>query len=99
MLSRAECMEQIIIVDDLYENKWKLSQEALLEVERMERVALNFNFKINSSQLNIFSLNIRSLKNFQHLLNESQIKECDIICLQETWYNGQERYEMGRCLG
>ena len=94
MLSRAECMDQIIIIDDLYRDKWKLSQEALLEVERMERIALNLNFTINSSQLNIFSLNIRLLKIFRHLLNEFNVRECDIICLQETRYNGQESYQI-----
>ena len=38
MLSRVECMDQLMILDQLYEEKWKVSKDALEEVERMEKM-------------------------------------------------------------
>ena len=38
MLSRVECMDQLMILDQLYEEKWKVSKDALEEVERMEKI-------------------------------------------------------------
>ena len=91
MLSRAESMDQLIILDELYDHKWKVSEEALKEVQRIEKNALNHQMYFNTKSVNVLSLNIRSLRtNFKHLAEEPHINELDIICLQETWFNHNE---------
>ena len=61
MLSRAECLEQLIILDRLYDESWRVSSAALDEVKSMDKKALNMQTD-NSYDFSIVSLNIRSLK-------------------------------------
>ena len=61
MLSRAETLEQLIILDRLYDESWRVSPAALEEVKSMDTKALNMRSDENYD-LNIISLNIRSLK-------------------------------------
>ena len=87
MLSRVECMDQLMILDQLYEEKWKVSKDALEEVERMEKNALNLEVFFSPESTNITSMNIRSLSNLVHFKADNSIHESNIILLQETWHN------------
>ena len=90
MLSRAECMDQLIILDRLNEDSWNFSQAALNEVQSLSKKALNRRLDAQYD-LEIVSLNIRSLrKHFVDLLNDPFIKKVDVLCLQETWLGQDE---------
>ena len=63
MCSRAQKLEQLYIIDDLYIKKWKASAGALQELRRLEENSLNAN---GIGQFNIACLNVRSLyKHFE----------------------------------
>ena len=87
MTSRAQKLEQLFILDDLYLKKWKTSSSSLQELKRLEESSLNVNGvgKFDIACLNVRSLNkhfedIKVLKNFQ----------VNVICLQETWLGETE---------
>ena len=87
MLSRAQKLEQLFILDDLYIKKWKASQSALNELKRLERLSLNAD---GVGVFSVVSLNVRSLpKHFEDIkvLREFQVQ---VICLQETWLDETE---------
>ena len=87
MLSRVESMDQLIILDNLYEEKWRVSRDALEVVENIETNAINLELDFNEdTQLKILSLNIRSLKNLSHLLEDRSLQNSSLILLQETWH-------------
>ena len=86
MLSRAESLDQIIILDDLYADKWKVSKEALEVVEKMESEAINVSNNNEENSTTIISMNIRSLKNLKHLIEDPLISETSLINVQETWH-------------
>ena len=81
MLSQAESIEQIVILDDLYVNKWKVSKDALEVVEGMEKEAVNVRNESGENLMTIISMNIRSLTNLKHLLNDPLILKASMICL------------------
>ena len=90
MLSRAESIDQLIILDSLFEESWNVSQAAQNEVHNMNNRALNMK-PHGQYDLEIVSLNIRSLrKHFVDLLNDPIIRKVDVICLQETWLEENE---------
>ena len=90
MLSRAETLEQLIILDRLYDESWRVSPAALEEVKLMDTKALNMRSDKNYD-FNIISLNIRSLKKHHiDLINDPIIPHADFICLQETWLEENE---------
>ena len=87
MLSRVESMDQLIILDNLYEEKWRVSRDALEVVENIETNAINLDLHFNDeTHLKILSLNIRSLKNLSHLLQDRSLQSSSLIFLQETWH-------------
>ena len=87
MLSRAECLDQLIILDELFEEKWKVSRDALEVVQEMEIGALNVKeLELIQNKCNIISLNIHSLSNLQHLVTDRYLEYSNLICLQETWH-------------
>ena len=63
MTSRAQKLEQLFILDDLYLKKWKTSSSALQELKRLEENSLNAN---GIGEFDIACLNVRSLnKHFE----------------------------------
>ena len=86
MLSRAQELDQIIILDKLYENIWKVSHKALTEVQRLSSKALNAIKEKKTNVINILSFNILSLrKHYEDLRMIRNLSQLDVICLQETW--------------
>ena len=65
MLNRAESLDQLIILDRLYEESLRTSKDALNEVKSMDSRALNMQQRVHYD-FEIISLNMRSLK--KHLM-------------------------------
>ena len=85
MLSRAESLDQLIILDRLFKESWRISQDALDEVKVMDSRALNMQHTVKYD-FEIVSLIIRSLKkHYDDLLNDPIITQADVVCLQQTW--------------
>ena len=90
ILSRVQSLNQIFILESLCPDKITASKKAVLELERMHRVALN---RVSSKKNSIVSCKIRSLnKNIKDLLLSTPIKTAKVICLQETWLQPWTEY-------
>ena len=98
MLSRAQSLDQLIILDELYDKNWRVSQEALQEVKRLEEICENKHLTPDTTATNISNLNIRSLNaHYENLKREPFLEEMDLLCLQETWIghgNETSKYQM-----
>ena len=71
---------------------------ALNALDRLEDKSLNRNLteweKKNSNEIKISSLNCRSLKkHFDDITSDDLIMKGDLICLQETWLEMEDREE------
>lgn len=90
MLSRVESMDQLIILDSLYDEKWRVCKDALETVETIERNAMNLELGFDQGeQMQIISLNIRSLKNMKHLIQDRNFRSSSLVCLQEIWHQSE----------
>ena len=86
MLSRAQNIRQIYIIDKLYEEKWKASRSGLTEFQSGLENAINIQQAKEIKDFEIVSLNILSLrKHYKDLLRNCQNREFNVINLQETW--------------
>ena len=84
MLSRAQSLTQIYIIDKLYEEKWRASHSGLKEFNSGLENAINVYKQDENKQFEVLSLNILSLrKHIQDLQSICQIKSFDCLCLQE----------------
>ena len=86
MFSRVQELQQLFIIDDLYEEKIFHNPVALDEVIRLtDHCKKNF-CDIDGENIVVTSLNIRSLsKNVETVLQKERNFSSNIICLQETW--------------
>ena len=89
MLSRIQCLEQLIIVDKLLETKIKTYETAEEELKRLERILLNRNptpwDTPSKGSLKIASLNCAGF--FPHLKDltlDSRLMKGDVVNVQET---------------
>ena len=92
MLSRAQRLDQIVILDALYTDQvgWRPHESALDELETSVKEAINVG-KIENIELKIMSLNALSLaSNFIEISRIIESSKCDVICLQETWLGEAE---------
>ena len=92
MLSRAQRLDQIVILDSLYTDQvgWRPHESALEELETSEKNAINVG-NIENIELKILSLNALSLPgNFIEISRLIESSKCDVICLQETWLGEAE---------
>ena len=91
MLSRVQELDQLIIVESLPREKIYPSQQALTELERMNKDALNKSEDNHNYDDKIISVNIRSLRaHYEDLLSEQQLKSCDAILIQQTCLEATE---------
>ena len=91
MLSRAQSLSQIYIIDKLFEEKWRASRSGLKEFDSGLENAINIDSVESKKQIEIVSLNILSLrKHFGDLQRRYQFKSIDSLCLQETWLSENE---------
>lgn len=88
MLSRAQNLQQIFILNDLYTHNWKVSDDAMGELDRLTTQAINNNVDCNKAAFRIASLNVRSLR--KHFDDIKLIPHIDLFCLQETWLHPDE---------
>ena len=90
MLSRIQTLTQLYIIGSIPEEKIKPFQSALEELDRMNRVAIN-NPDNEDKRFKILSLNTYSLrKHIDDIQRDYHLLSCNVICLQETWLEGQE---------
>ena len=94
MLSRAQTLDQIVILDALYTDQvgWRPHESALDELETSEKKAINIgNIENIDIELKIMSLNSFSLvNNFIEISRLIELSKCDVVCLQETWLGEAE---------
>ena len=87
MLSRAQSLDQIVILDGLYtdQNGWKPHQSAIDEMESSKKEAINID-RFEKFDLKIMCLNVLSLQNnFVEISRKIESTKCAVACLQETW--------------
>ena len=95
MLSRAQTLDQIVILDGLYTDQrgWTPHQSAIDEMDSSEKKAINVH-KFEETELRIMSLNVLSLaNNFIETSRKIESTKCAVACLQETWLEKTDREE------
>ena len=90
MLSRIQTLSQLFIVGSVPEDKIKPWQSALMELERMNSVAINNPDNLDK-RFRITSLNTSSLrKHIEDIKRDHQLIGSNVVCLQETWLEKHE---------
>ena len=94
MLSRVCSLQQLFILEKLQPEKIKVCPLVLKEYERMNKVCVNNNptswSDITVKGIRVSSLNVRSLrKHLEDVRLDNVLQQSDIICLQETWLEGE----------
>ena len=88
MLSRVQCLDQVLILGKLQETKLMMSAKALTELERLETVSLNRNPDIWMSKtgvLKIASVNCAGLQaHIEDIKIDNKLLKADVLLLQET---------------
>ena len=90
MLSRAQELDQLYILEELPEQKIYANTIAQDEIERLIKVSINKNPSVwdtdNDSRIRLSFLNCRSMKNkFKHIKADESLLKSDVIVLTETW--------------
>ena len=88
MLSRVQCLDQVVIVGKFEEKKLMMSAKALEELQRLESLSLNRNqgvWMMPSGNLKIASVNCAGLKaHIEDIRVDRRLLNADIVLLQET---------------
>ena len=86
MLSRAQSLNQIYIIDKLHEEKWHASRSGLKEYNSGLADAINVTNDEDKKHFEIVTLNILSFrKHFVDLEKRFEHTSFGAMCLQETW--------------
>ena len=90
ILSRVQEIAQLFILGELPIEKIYADPDALIELERLDKVSLNNNpsswEQDKENSIKIVSLNCQSLRNkMMHIQDDQVLLMGDIICLSETW--------------
>ena len=86
MLSRAQSLSQIYIIEKLFEEKWRASASGLREYSSGLENAINIDHEGDKKCFEIVSMNVLSLrKHHEDLMRRLESKSIDCLCLQETW--------------
>ena len=99
MLSRVQCLDQIIILDTLDESKLRSSPKGFAELCRLRDISLNKNptpwdYK-DEEVLKIASLNCNNLKaHARDILGDEKLLKADVLHLQETWLEPEEEFHL-----
>ena len=95
MLSRVQEINQLFIIGGVPANKLHADNQAIEELERLDKISLNKNpsrWEENvSAGINILALNCQSLRSkMEHIRHDPVVKQSDVICLNETWLNSDD---------
>ena len=98
MLSRVQEISQLFILGSVPVKKIYADPQALMELERLERISMNNNptkwEQFNTRGVKIFSLNCQSLKpKIKHIRDDPVVQQSDVVCLSETWLYSEHRDE------
>ena len=90
MLSRIQSISQLYIIGSLPEDKFYASQQALIELDRLNSVSINRNPPLweqaSDNSLKIGSLNCHSLADkLEDISSDPMMLFSDILCCSETW--------------
>mgnify|MGYP001241492437 CR=1 FL=1 len=91
MASRAQKLEQLFIIEDLYLHKWKASPSALQELKRLTTTSIN---QDGIGTFHIACLNVRSLQKHIEDIKTLISFQVEVICLQETWLHQEDLPEI-----
>ena len=97
MLSRVEDEKQLVIMDRIKEKAFRIDEQALAELQRMNARSMNANptawRRKGGSVIKIAALNVMNLRNNHRCAaQDPTLLLADLICLSETWLEG-EAYE------
>ena len=90
MLSRVKSIDQLFILEEFDETKIYGNSQAIQELEKMNKTAVNANPSLWSNQskniLRVCVLNCGSLRpQIEHIKSDEVLTISDAICLNETW--------------
>ena len=90
MLSRVESIDQLFILEEFDETKIYGNSQAIQELEKMNKTAVNANPSLWSNQskniLRVCVLNCGSLRpQIEHIKSDKVLTISDAICLNGTW--------------
>ena len=96
MLSRVCSLEQIFILNEFEESKMYPNMKALDELERLDKISINRNptkWEDDSWETGkVISLIFRSLKkHYPDIITDALLLKSDLIGLQETWLENDQR--------
>jgi hypothetical protein len=92
MLSRIQTLSQLFIIGSIPETKITPWMQALEELERINSIALNKDEE-KEKHFKIVSLNVCSLrKHMEDIKHDYDLKNSNIVCLQETWLHDNEKH-------
>ena len=103
MLSRVQCLDQLIILDAMDPEKISVNDQVAAEAARMWKVSLNRNpcqwMNPATEGLKVCSLNTLSLrKHMEDVRSDPVLLKSQVLCLQETWLEEgeeeQDRYQL-----
>ena len=90
MLSRVEDVKQLVIMERIKENAFKIDEEAKAELARMDARSLNANptawRREGESVTKIAALNVMNLRhNWKFASKDPSLLLADLLCFSETW--------------
>ena len=90
MLSRVEDVKQLVIMERIKENAFKIDEEAKAELARMDARSLNANptawRREGEGVTKIAALNVMNLRhNWKFASKDPSLLLADLICFSETW--------------
>ena len=94
MLSRVEDDKQLVIIDKIKEKAFRIDEQAMAELQRMNARSMNANptawRREGGSVTKIAALNVMNLRNnHRYAAQDPTLLLADLICLSETWIEGE----------
>ena len=94
MLSRVEDVKQLVIMDRIKEKAFRIDEQAMAELQRMNTRSMNANptawRREGGSVIKIAALNVMNLRNnHRYAAQDPTLLLADLICLSETWMEGE----------
>ena len=94
MLSRVEDVKQLVIMERIKEKAFRIDEQAMAELQRMNARSMNANptawRREGGKVIKIAALNVMNLRsNHRYAAQDPTLLLADLICLSETWLEGE----------